>query len=46
MSPKEESSKPSLLVDIAELSETGVGLGTGPQNPLKGSVVNVLLKAL
>ena len=46
MSPNEESSKPSLLVDIAELSETGVGLGTGPQNPLNGSVVNVLLKAL
>jgi hypothetical protein len=46
MSPKEESSNPSLLVDIVELSETGFGLGTGPQKPLKGRVVKVLLKAL
>jgi len=46
MSPKEESSNPSLLVDIVELSETGLGLGTGPQKPLKGGVVKVLLKAL
>jgi hypothetical protein len=46
MSPKEESSNPSLLVDIVELSETGLGLGTGPQKPLKGRVVKVFLKAL
>ena len=46
MSPKEESSNPFLLVDIAELSETGLGLGTAPQKPLKGRVVKVLLKAL
>ena len=46
MSPKEESSNPFLLVDIAALSDTGFGLGTGPHKPLKGRVVKVLLKAL
>ena len=46
MSPKDESSNPFLLVDIAALSGTGFGLWTGPQNPLKGNVVKVLLKAL